>query len=92
MYFSSRLDLLKTKGLADACERSTEFHFPDLGHQLAEIRQTCYRITSEYPNRDMSQQRPIPLSQRSEFCHRLPTCIAILRSLFASVEFDVHFF
>ncbi|KAA0201044.1 hypothetical protein FBUS_03487 [Fasciolopsis buskii] len=58
--------------LADACERSTEFHFPDLGHQLAEIRQTCYRITSEYPNRDMSQQRPIPLSQRNRISTHSP--------------------
>ncbi|OON14663.1 hypothetical protein X801_09543 [Opisthorchis viverrini] len=35
--------------LAEACERSTEFHFPDLDYQLASIQETINRLGPRQP-------------------------------------------
>ncbi|VDP73217.1 unnamed protein product [Echinostoma caproni] len=53
--------------LAEACERSTEFHFPELSFQLSEIRQTCCRIASECSGPNSVLRRP---SQRNSVTDR----------------------
>lgn len=60
------------KSLAEACERSTEFHFPELGQQLEYIQETLNlvgseRILMDEPGNDIL--RPPPAD-----ANRLPYC------------------
>lgn len=59
------------KRLFDACQRSTEFHFPDLGCQLADIQATLDRMGSRYGGGVIF---PPPNPSQDSRDSRFPTC------------------